>query len=87
MEQPTKKIYKKRNSPTNTNKTESHQWYMHNVPEYKINAINYLKTKSICNCGCVVSNRNMATHQKSYKHDVLMKQMNINNNINNLVAV
>ena len=39
MEQPTKKIYKKRNSPTTTNKTESHQWYMHNVPEYKINKL------------------------------------------------
>ena len=76
MEQQVRKNIK-RNSPIpSTNKTESHQWYMHNIPEYKINATNYLKTKSICNCGCVVSNRNMATHQKSYKHDVLMKLIN-----------
>ena len=87
MEQPTKKFYIKRNSPKAESRTASHQWYMHNVPEYKINSTNYLKTKSICDCGCVISNRNMATHQKSYKHDVLLAQKNNNNINNNLIAV
>lgn len=85
MEQP-KKIYIKRNSPKIENKTELHRWYLENCPEYKINAYDRLKTKTLCECGCSVSNRNIAMHKTSYKHDVLLKQRNNNNN-NNLIAV
>lgn len=86
MEQ-TKKVYIKRNSPKFNNPIEQHRWYMDSFEEYKINGTKYLKTKSLCECGCSVSNRNMATHKKSYKHDVLLAQRNNNNINNNLIAV
>lgn len=56
---------------------------MDNVPEYKVIAYEHKKTKTICECGCSVSLRNLSTHQKSYKHDVCLAQKNKNNNINN----
>ena len=34
-----------------------------------------LKDKRLCECGCYVSLRNMATHRKSQKNDMLTQQM------------
>ena len=87
MEQPTKKQIIKRNSPKIENKSELHKWYMDNIPEYRVRAYNHLKTKVICECGCSVSNRNIAMHKTSYKHDVLLAQKNKNNINNNLIPV
>ena len=72
------KIYIKRNSPTNLTQSEKHVWYLHNCPDYKISQTNSLKQKKICECGSEVSARNMATHKKSYKHDVALKNKNHN---------
>ena len=43
--------------------------------EHKEEIPTKLKKKQLCECGCYVSLRNMATHRKSQKHDLLMQQM------------
>ena len=43
--------------------------------EHKEEKTTKLKKKQLCECGCYVSLRNMATHKKSQKHDLLMQQM------------
>jgi hypothetical protein len=83
--QPIKRAIIKRGSP-NVEQAARHKWYMDNIPEYRINSYERLKTKTLCDCGCSVSTRNIAMHKTSYKHDVLLTQRNNNNN-NNLIAV
>lgn len=83
-----KKKYVKRNCPKFDSKQEVHKWYMDNVEDYKLNCYNFSKTKSLCECGCMVSNRNMSVHRQSYKHDVLLMQHdNINKQTQQLQTV
>lgn len=76
-----KKKYIRRNCPKFDTKQEVHKWYMDNVDDYRIASYNFSKTKTLCECGCLVSNRNIAVHRQSYKHDVLMLKLdNIHTN-------
>ena len=43
--------------------------------EHKEEIATKLKEQKRCECGCYVSLRNMATHKKSQKHDMVMQQM------------
>lgn len=83
-----KKKYNKRNSPKGLTTNEKQQFYMSSFPEYREYNYNFQKTKSLCVCGCLVSNRNMSVHRQSYKHDVLMLQLdNINKHTSSPLSV
>lgn len=83
-----KKKYNKRGSPKGLSKNDKHQFYMLNFPEYRENNYNYQKTKALCECGCVVSKRNLSVHRESYKHDVcLMKKDNIHTQIQQSIYI
>ena len=53
-----------------THKEEKHQWYLKNRNEILENH----KLKTICSCGCEVTQSHMSRHIKTQRHNNLIKQ-------------